>query len=143
MPIEMPPFSKIYKQRNGVEKFFYDKLCEIVDTVNAVTAGKTGKVNISIKDDNGDGVQGATVTLTSGSDVFTSGETGTAGGASINNVTYGVYNVSISAPEDYSVLSSYDNVTINSDNTSLNLTVNKKLVYSGSTETFEEEPGEF
>lgn len=143
MPIEMPPFSKIYKSRDGADKFFYDKICEVVNKVNAVTAGKTGKVNISVKDDNGDGVQGAVVSLTSGSDVFTSGETGTAGGASINNVTYGVYNVMVNVPEEYSVLASYDDVTVNSDTTSLNLTVNKKLVYTGSTETFEEEPGEF
>ena len=141
MPIEMPPFSKIYKERDGVEKFFYDKLCEVVDTVNGIISGKTGKVNISIKDDNGDGVQGATVTLTSGSDVFTSGETGTAGGASINNVTYGVYSVAVSVPEGYTALVSYDDATVNNDNTTLNLTVNKKLVYTGTTETFEEEEG--
>ena len=54
MPIEMPPFSKVYKNREGVDKFFYDKLCEVVEVVNEVLAGKTGKVNISVKDDNGD-----------------------------------------------------------------------------------------
>lgn len=133
MPIEMPPFSKLYKQREGVDKFFYDKLCEIVDVVNEVLAGKTGKVNISVKDDNSDGVAGAVVTLTSGSTVFTSGETGNAGGASINNVPYGVYTVAVTVPEEYSTLASYDDITVNSDNNSLNLTVNKKTVSNNST----------
>ena len=141
MAIELPPFSKLYKQREGADKFLYDKLAEVVEVVNALTAAKKGKVNISMKDDNGDGVAGAVVTLTSGSDVFTSGETGTAGGASINNVTYGVYTVAITVPEEYSLLASYDDVTVNSDTTSVNLTVNKKVVYTGSTETLEEEEG--
>ncbi|MCR5027005.1 MAG: carboxypeptidase-like regulatory domain-containing protein [Methanobrevibacter sp.] len=141
MAIDLPPFSKIYKQREGADKFFYDKIAEVVEVVNALTAAKKGKVNISVKDDNEDGVAGATVTLTSGSDVFTSGETGSAGGSSINNVPYGVYSVAVTAPEGYNTLASYDDVTVNSDTTSLNLTVNKKVVYTGSTETLEEEPG--
>lgn len=132
MTIEMPPFSKLYKQREGADKFFYDKLCEVVEVVNALTAAKTGKVNISVKDDNADGVAGAVVTLTSGSDVFTSGETGNAGGASINNVPYGVYTVAITVPEGYNALASYDDVTVNNDNTSLNLTVNKQTVSTGT-----------
>ena len=131
MAIDMPPFSKIYKQREGADKFFYDKIAEIAEAVNALSAAKTGKVNISVKDDNGDGVGGAVVTLTSGTNTFTSGETGSAGGASINNVPYGVYSVSITAPEGYTALVSYDNVTVNSETTSLNLTVNKNLVNSG------------
>lgn len=130
MAIEMPPFSKIYKQREGADKFFYDKITEIAEAVNAISASKTGKVNISVKDDNGDGVGSAVVTLTSGTDTFTSGETGSAGGASINNVPYGVYTVAINAPEGYTALVSYDNVTVNSDTISLNLTVNKNLVNS-------------
>lgn len=130
MSIELPPFSKIYKQREGAEKFLYDKLAEVVEVVNALTESQTGKVNISVKDDNEDGVEGAVVTLTSGTDTFTSGETGSAGGASINNVPYGVYTVAITAPEGYTALASYDDVTVNSDTTSLNLTVNKNTVSS-------------
>lgn len=131
MPIELPPFSKIYKQREGADKFFYDKLTEVVEAVNALTAAKKGKVNISVKDDNEDAVEGATVTLTSGGTVITSGETGSAGGASINNVNYGVYAVTVTVPEGYTALASYDDVTVNSDTTSLNLTVNKNAVSSG------------
>ena len=66
MAIELPPFSKIYKQREGVDKFFYDKLVEVVEVVNALTEAKTSKVNLSVKDDNAEGVAGAQVTLTSG-----------------------------------------------------------------------------
>lgn len=135
MPIEMPPFSKIYKQREGVDKFFYDKLCEVVDTVNALTENKTSKVNITLKDDSSDGVAGARVTLTSGNDSYSTGETGTAGGASINNVPYGIYTVTITLPEgdDYSLLANYDDVTVNSENTSVSLTVNKKTVEQGAS----------
>lgn len=131
MPIELPPFSKIYKQREGADKFFYDKIAEVVEVVNALTAAKKGKVNISVKDDNEDAVEGATVTLTSGGTVITSGETGSAGGASISNVNYGVYAVTVTVPEGYTALASYDDVTVNSDTTSLNLTVNKNTVSSG------------
>lgn len=125
MPIELPPFSKIYKQREGVDKFFYDKLAEVVEVVNALTAAKKGKVNISVKDDNEDAVEGATVTLTSGTTVLTSGETGSAGGASISNVDYGVYAVTVTAPEGYTALVSYNDLTVNAENVSLNVTVNK------------------
>ena len=134
MAIEMPPFSKLYKQREGADKFFYDKLVEIAGVVNALTAGQTGKVNISVKDDNEDGVEGAVVTLTSGNDTFTSGETGSAGGASINNVDYGVYSVAVTVPEGYTALVSYDDVTVNAETTSLNLTVNKNLVVTPGQE---------
>lgn len=131
MPIELPPFSKIYKQREGVDKFFYDKLAEVVEVVNALTAAEKGKVNISVKDDNEDAVEGATVTLTSGSTVITSGETGSAGGASISNVDYGVYAVTVTAPEGYTALVSYDDLTVNAENVSLSLTVNKNAANPG------------
>ena len=131
MPIELPPFSKIYKQREGADKFFYDKLAEVVEVVNALTAAEKGKVNISVKDDNEDAVEGATVTLTSGSTVITSGETGSAGGASISNVDYGVYAVTVTAPEGYTALVSYDDLTVNAENVSLSLTVNKNAANPG------------
>lgn len=131
MPIELPPFSKIYKQREGADKFFYDKLAEVVEVVNALTAAEKGKVNISVKDDNEDAVEGATVTLTSGSTVITSGETGSAGGASISNVDYGVYSVTVTAPEGYTALVSYDDLTVNAENVSLSLTVNKNAANPG------------
>ena len=56
MAIELPPFSKIYKQREGVDKFFYDKLVEVVEVVNALTEAKTSKVNLSVKDVKAEGV---------------------------------------------------------------------------------------
>lgn len=138
MTIEMPPFSKLYKQREGADKFFYDKLVEVVNAVNALTEGNTGKVNITVKDDNDEGVAGAKVTLTSGSDEYTSGNTGIAGGTSISNVPYGVYSVSITVPEDYTVLASYDDVTVNSETTSVNLTVNVKTAPSSGSSMNEE-----
>lgn len=131
MAIELPPFSKIYKQREGADKFFYGKLAEVVEVVNALTAAEKGKVNISVKDDNEDAVEGATVTLTSGGTVLTSGETGSAGGASISNVDYGVYAVSVTAPEGYTALVSYDDLTVNAENVSLSLTVNKNAANPG------------
>ena len=143
MPIEMPPFSKTYKQREGMEKFFYDKLSEVVDKVNALTAGEKATVSFSVTDDNGDGVEGAKIILTSGNNSYRTGETGKAGGASIQNVEYGVYTVQIDLPQNYNALATYDKVTVNNNTVKVDLTVNKKLVYSGSTETFEEEPGEF
>lgn len=133
MAIELPPFSKIYKQREGVDKFFYDKLVEVVAVLNAITDGSTSKVTVSVKDDNEDGVAGAQVTLTSGNDSFTSGDTGAAGGASINNVPYGVYSVTVTVPEGYTALVGYQDVTVNSETTTVNLSVNK------NTQT--EEPG--
>ena len=126
MPIEMPPFSKIYKSRDGADKFFYDKLCEVVDAVNAVTASETSTVTFQVLDDNGDGVEGAQVTLTSGNTTYKTGDTGKAGGASIQNVTYGVYDVSLELPENYNALANYDKVTVNSDTVKVNLTVNKE-----------------
>lgn len=131
MPIELPPFSKIYKQREGADKFLYDKIAELVEVVNALTAAKKGKVNISVKDDNEDAVEGATVTLTSGGTVITSGETGSAGGASISNVDYGVYAVTVTAPEGYTALVSYDDLTVNAENVSLSVTVNKNAANPG------------
>lgn len=138
MAIELPPFSKIYKQREGVDKFFYDKLAEVVEVVNALSEGNTGKVNITVKDDNDDGVAGAKVTLTSGSDEYTSGNTGNAGGTSINNVPYGVYSVSLTLPEDYTALASYNDITVNSETTSVNLIVNIKTAPSGGNSMTEE-----
>lgn len=138
MPIELPPFSKIYKQREGVDKFLYDKLCEVVEVVNALTEGNTGKVNVTVKDDANKGVAGAVVTLTSGSSTYTSGETGSAGGSTIKNVPYGVYTVTVTVSEDYTPLSSYDNVTVSSDTTNVDLTVNVKTAPSGGNGANEE-----
>ena len=137
MPIEMPPFSKIYKQREGVDKFFYDKLVEVVNVVNAVTEGESSKINITVLDDNDDGVAGARVTLTSGNSSFSTGETGSAGGASINNVPYGVYTVDLTVPEDYSLLASYSDVTVNSETTNVTLKVNSTV--EGSAKPIGEE----
>ena len=143
MPIEMPPFSKLYKQREGADKFFYDKLSEVVDAVNALTAGETSTVSFTVTDDNGDGVEGVKVTLTSGNSTYSTGDTGKAGGASIQNVEYGVYNVSLEVPEEYNTLANYENVTVNSSSIKVNLTVNKKQSFTGTGETMIEEDGEF
>lgn len=143
MPIEMPPFSKLYKQREGADKFFYDKLSEVVDAVNALTAGETSTVSFTVTDDNGDGVEGAKVTLTSGNSTYSTGDTGKAGGASIQNVEYGVYKVSLEVPEGYNTLANYENVTVNSSSVKVNLTVNKKQSFTASGETMIEEDGEF
>lgn len=130
MAIEMPPFSKIYKEREGVDKFFYNKLVEVVNAVNAITAGETSTVSFTVVDDNGDGVEGAKITLTSGNNSYSTGDTGKAGGASIQNVEYGVYDVSLELPEGYNALANYENVTINTDSVKVNLTVNKQVIDS-------------
>lgn len=130
MAIEMPPFSKIYKEREGVDKFFYNKLVEVVNAVNAITAGETSTVSFTVVDDNGDGVEGAKITLTSGNNSYSTGDTGKAGGASIQNVEYGVYDVSLELPEGYNALANYENVTINADSVKVNLTVNKQVIDS-------------
>lgn len=143
MPIEMPPFSKIYKERDGVDKFFYDKFVEVVNAVNALTAGETSTASFTVTDDNGDGVEGAKVTITSGNNSYSTGDTGKAGGASIQNVEYGVYDVSLELPVGYNALATYDKVTINKDTVKVNLIVNKKQVVTATGEAMVEEEGEF
>lgn len=124
MPIEMPPFRSIYKYRDGSDKFFYDKLKEVVDTVNGMVENKTSTVSISVKDDSSVGVEGAKVKLVSGSTNLTSNATGSAGGTTLNNVPYGVYTVSVEVPEGYTALVSYPELTVNSETTALNVSVN-------------------
>lgn len=124
MPIEMPPFRSIYKYRDGSDKFFYDKIKEVVDTVNGMVENKTSTVSISVKDDSSNGVEGAKVKLSSGSTNLTSNATGSAGGTTLNNVPYGVYTVSVEAPEGYTALVSYPELTVNSETTTLNVSVN-------------------
>lgn len=123
MPIEMPPFRSIYKYRDGSDKFFYDKLKEVVDTVNGMVENKTSTVSISVKDDSSAGVEGAKVKLVSGSTNLTSNATGSAGGTTLNNVPYGVYTVSVEVPEGYTALVSYPELTVNSETTTLNVSV--------------------
>ena len=125
MTIEMPPFHKIYKQREGADKFFYDKLHEVADAVNALTSSETATVSVSVLDDEDEGVEGAKVTLTSGNDEYSTGDTGKAGGASIQNVPYGVYTVGLTIPEGYTKLANYENVTVNSSSVKVTLKVNK------------------
>ena len=127
MPIEMPPFPKIYKQREGVNKFFYDKMCEVVAVINALSAGNTSNITVSVKDDNGDGVEGAKVTLTAGGINYSSNDTGSAGGSSIKDVPYGVYSVNVTVPSGYTALATYNDLTVNSESTTLNVTVNKNV----------------
>lgn len=128
MPIEMPPLSKLHKQREGATEFTYKKLIEVVNVVNALTESETSTITISVKDDNTDGVEGAKVTLTSGGVTYSSNDTGSAGGSSIKNVPYGIYTVNVIAPEGYTALATYDNLTVNSTATTLAVTVNKNVV---------------
>ena len=125
MPIEIPPLSKLHKQREGATEFTYKKLIEVVDVVNALSESKTSNITISVKDSNTDGVEGAKVTLTSGGVTYSSNDTGSAGGSSIRAVPYGVYTVTVTVPEGYTALASYDDVTVNNETTTLNLTVTK------------------
>lgn len=129
--IEMPDnFRDIYKYREGEDKFFFDKIKEIVETVNGVNENKKGKVNISVKDDNNDGVENAKIKLSAGSNTIESNATGTAGGTTLNNVPYGTYSVSVIAPTGYTALTSYSNLNVNADTVSLNVTVNKNTTIS-------------
>ena len=92
---------------------------------------KTSKISISVKDDYYNPVAGARVTLSSGNNEYSTGETGTAGGATINNVPYGTYSVNITLPsgDDYGLLSSYDDVIVSEENTSVALTVHRATMY--------------
>lgn len=125
MPIEIPPLSKLYKQREGATEFTYKKLIEVVNVVNAIIAGETSTITVSVKDDSNNGVEGAKVTLTSGGDTYSSNDTGSAGGSSIKDVPYGIYTVNVTVPEGYTALATYDDLTVNSTATTLNVTVNK------------------
>lgn len=126
MAIEMPKrFEDIYHYREGKDKWFYDKINEIVSSINGGNEGNSATVTITVKDDSGDAVQGATVKLTSGTQNYTSNSTGSAGGSTINNVPYGTYTVSVTAPSGYTALTSYNNLTVNSKSCTLAVTVNK------------------
>lgn len=91
------------------------------------------KINITVKDDYEKPVQGAKVTLTSGDKSYTTGETGSAGGASLTDVPYGTYSVNITLPEgnDYELLSNYDNIIVDKENVDVNLTVHKVNIEDG------------
>lgn len=85
------------------------------------------KINIIVKDDYEKPLQGAKVTLTSGDESYTTGETGSAGGASLTDVPYGTYSVNITLPEvdGYELLSNYDDIIVDKENVDVNLTVHK------------------
>lgn len=130
--IEMPDFRKIYKYREGSDKFFYDKISEIVDVINADKTTDVGTVTITAKDNQSTPatVSGLKVTLTNKTDnskTFTTSEngTGSSGGATISNVTYGTYTVKVTAPTGYTALSNYADLTVNSASNTLEITVNK------------------
>lgn len=118
-------FEDIYHYREGSDKFFFDKLTEITDTTNSLIVDSKSTVSFTVKDDTGAGVSGAKVKITSGSNTFTTSETGSAGGANLQNVPYGVYTVTVIAPTGYTSLAKYDNLTVNSVTTTLEVTVNK------------------
>lgn len=126
MAIEMPDrFEDIYHYREGKDKWFFDKIDEIVTSINGGNSGNKGTVSITVKDDNDDAVQGATVKLTSSAKTYTSNATGSKGGSTLSDVEYGTYTVTVTAPDGYTSLTSYNNLTVNSNTTSLTVTVNK------------------
>lgn len=126
MAIEMPNrFEDIYHYREGKDKWFYDKINEIVTSINGGTEGNTSTVTITVKDDNGDAVQGATVTLTSGSNTYSSNATGSKGGSTITDVPYGTYGISVTAPSGYTTLAKYNKLNVNAESESLTVIVNK------------------
>lgn len=123
--IEMPKkFRDIYKYREGTDRFFFDKIKELVDVVNALNV-EEATVAITVKDNNSDAVAGAKVKLTSGTTVLTSNETGSAGGATLSKVPYGKYSVAVIAPTGYTASATYSDLNVNSDSVSLTVQVTK------------------
>lgn len=91
---------------------------------------ETSTISVSVKDTETTpaAVAGAKVTLTDKTDstvTFTTGNTGAAGGATLSNVPYGTYEVSVTAPSGYTALESYDDFTVDSETETLNVSVDK------------------
>ena len=131
MSIKMPEFRKIYKHRDGVDKFFYNKISEMAEAINTLQgADSTSTVTVSVKDTESPAgnVAGAKVKLTNTTDAnktYESSATGTAGGATISTVAYATYKVTVTAPTGYTALTSYDNIIVDSATETLAVSVNK------------------
>lgn len=75
------------------------------------------------------GVGGVIVTLTdvaNSQSTFTSGQTGSAGGATINNVPYGEYKITLDMANAgaHTAPATIDNLVVDSSSETLNVTVN-------------------
>lgn len=91
------------------------------------SAESKGTLNITIKDNNDDGVSGAKIKLENKSThtEYESTSSGTLGGCKIENLPYGQYTAIISAlPETY-IASTIDDITIDQSNNTLTVTVTK------------------
>lgn len=91
---------------------------------------ETSTISVTVKDTEStpEAVAGAKVTLTDKTDstiTFTTGNTGAAGGATLSNVPYGTYEVSVDAPSGYTALNSYDDFTVDSETETLDVSVDK------------------
>ena len=91
---------------------------------------ETSTISVSVMDTESTpaAVAGAKVTITDKTDstvTFTTANTGAAGGATLQNVPYGTYEVSVDAPTGYTALDSYDDFTVDSETETLAVSVNK------------------
>ena len=91
----------------------------------------TSTISVSVRDteDTPAAVSGAKVTITDKTDssvTFTTANTGSSGGATLQNVPYRNYEVSVNAPRGYTALDSYDDFTVDSETETLEVTVNKE-----------------
>lgn len=91
---------------------------------------ETSTISVTVKDteDSPAAVAGAKVTLTDKTDstvTFTTSNTGSSGGATLQNVPYGTYAVSVDAPEGYTALESYDDFVVDSETETLDVSVDK------------------
>lgn len=91
---------------------------------------ETSTISVSVMDteDTPAAVSGAKVTITDKTDssvTFTTANTGAAGGATLQNVPYGTYEVSVDAPTGYTALDSYDDFTVDGETETLEVSVDK------------------
>lgn len=93
---------------------------------------KTGNVSVSVLDDADAGVQNAVITLTNKAHntiTFSTSASGTGstGGATISNVSYGTYAVSLdlTSTTGYTAPTSINDLVVDSDTETLNIEVTK------------------
>lgn len=91
---------------------------------------ETSTISVSVKDTETTpaAVSGAKVTLTDKTDstvTFTTANTGSSGGATLSNVPYGTYGVSVTAPSGYTALESYDDFVVDNEAETLDVSVDK------------------
>ena len=91
---------------------------------------ETSTISVSVKDTEASpaAVAGVKVTLTNKDDdtiTFTTANTGSSGGATLQNVPYGTYTVSVVAPSGYTALESYDDFVVDNEAETLDVSVDK------------------